>query len=51
MSEKKNRMIYIWCSESTYRAFRVYAANYKNYEEAMRSLLIKAGVIKEGPVF
>lgn len=46
------RILYIWCrNEDTYRAFRRYASDYKNYEEALRSLLIKVGALKEAPTF
>jgi len=41
----------IRCSRETYNAFRKYAADYKNYEEALRSLLAKAGVLREAIVF
>lgn len=56
MSEKNSRrklMLYIWCRDAdTYRAFKRYAADYRNYEEALRSLLEKAGVVRErAPVF
>lgn len=44
MPSKKPRRIVIWCSEEVYRAFKRYAADYRNYEEALISLLEKAGV-------
>lgn len=44
-------MIYIWCGEETYRAFRRYAADFRNYEEALRSLLRMAGALPEAPTF
>lgn len=44
-------MLYIWCrDEDTYRAFRKYATDYRNYEEALRSLLQRAGVLTERPL-
>lgn len=47
----KNKMIYIWCDQELYRTFKRYAADYKNHAEALRSLLIKAGVLKDALTF
>ena len=47
----KNRMIYIWCDEELYRACKRYAADYKNYAEALKSLLVKVGFLREAPTF
>lgn len=44
-------MLYIWCDEELYRAFKRYAADYRNYAEALKSLLVKAGVLQEAPTF
>lgn len=44
MTGRRSARIVIWCSEEVRRAFRRYAADYRNYEEALVSLLEKAGV-------
>jgi hypothetical protein len=44
MMAKKTRDLRIRCSEEVYRAFKRYAADYDSYEEALISLLEKAGV-------
>lgn len=50
VSEKKD-LIFIRCSEETWRAFRRYAVDYEDYEAALRSLLVKAGLLSESAVF
>ncbi len=47
----KNKVLRIRCSDDVWRAFRRYSADYHNYEEALRSLLIRAGVIEDVRVF
>ena len=46
MMRRKDREIRIRCTEETYRAWRRYAADFRNYEEALRSLLDKAGALR-----
>ncbi|MEM2447843.1 MAG: hypothetical protein QXT14_02695 [Candidatus Bathyarchaeia archaeon] len=41
----------IWLSPSLRRKFKEYASYYRDYEEALKSLLIKAGVLREAPIF
>jgi hypothetical protein len=45
------RKLDIRCSEETFYAFRRYAADYRSYEEALKSLLVKAGFMKDAVVF
>ncbi|MEM0261755.1 MAG: hypothetical protein QW803_12175 [Candidatus Methanomethylicia archaeon] len=45
------RMLYILCDDELYRAFRRYASDYRSYAEALRELLIKAGVLRRPPTF
>jgi len=49
--EPKKRRLVIRCGDETYRAFKKYAIDYINYEEALRALLNKAGVLPESHVF
>jgi len=48
---KKTAKIIIRCTEETKKAFRRYAADYESYEEALRSLLARAGALEESLVF
>lgn len=45
------RMLYILCDEELYRAFRRFAADYESYAEALRELLVRAGVLRRPPAF
>jgi len=47
----KPKILIIRCTEETWRAFRRYAVDYENYEAALRTLLVKADVLKESRVF
>jgi hypothetical protein len=48
---EKQSILVIRCSEETWRAFRRYAVDYEGYEAALRSLLVKAGLLSESAVF
>ncbi|MEM4976659.1 MAG: hypothetical protein QXT64_04975 [Desulfurococcaceae archaeon] len=48
---KGKRMLYVVCDEEVYRAFRRFAADYESYGEALRELLIRAGVLRRLPIF
>ncbi|MEM1690500.1 MAG: hypothetical protein QXF05_02935 [Thermofilaceae archaeon] len=45
------RMLYILCDDELYRAFRRYAADYRSYAEALRELMVRAGVLRRPPAF
>ncbi|MEM4429655.1 MAG: hypothetical protein QXM08_00645 [Thermofilaceae archaeon] len=45
------RMLYILCDDELYRAFRRYAADYRSYAEALRELMVRAGVLKKPITF
>jgi hypothetical protein len=47
----KPTILMIRCNYDTKKAFKKYAADYPNYEEALRSLLARAGVLRESLVF
>lgn len=44
----RKRTLYITCDDELYWAFRRYAAGFKSYAEALRDLLRRAGVLREG---
>ncbi|MEM1868560.1 MAG: hypothetical protein QXY41_05995 [Thermoproteota archaeon] len=47
----KTRVIHIWCDEDLYRTFMSYSANYKDHAEALRELMVRAGVYRKPPTF
>jgi hypothetical protein len=47
MVNRREMKLVIRCSRETYVAFRKYSAEYGCYEDALRSLLEKAGAIKK----
>jgi hypothetical protein len=49
--QEKQCTILIRCSVETLKAFKKYAVDYEDYEAALRSLLARAGAVREGVVF
>lgn len=47
---EKSSVLYVRCREEVKKAFRRYALDYRNYEEALISLLRRAGVWDEDEI-
>ncbi|MEM3994958.1 MAG: hypothetical protein QXW40_06170, partial [Thermofilum sp.] len=46
-----SRVICIRCGEDLYKAFVKFALDYDDYSEALRELMIKAGIMRKPPTF
>lgn len=47
----KSRVLHIWCDEELYRVFKTFASSYRDYADALRELMVRAGVLKRPHTF